>query len=69
MTTDHLNSLFEPGSEKVYFNYLLPLLIINCKILFVFKAYYIMRANVWKLVLVKFRFLIRHLLIMRIINQ
>lgn len=69
MTAKHLNPLFENCNEKVYFNYPLLLLIINCKILLIFKAYYIMRANIWKLVLVKFTSLIMYLLIMRVINQ
>lgn len=69
MTDKDLNPFFEFGNEKVYFNYPLPLLIINSKILFIFKAYYTMRASVWKLVLVNFRVQIRHLLIVSIINQ
>lgn len=64
MTAKSLSPLFEQGNKKVYFNYLLILLIINCKIHLICKACCIMRAGVWKLVLVKIRFLI-----MRTTNQ
>lgn len=69
MTAKSLNPLFEQGNKKVYFNYPLIVLIINRKINFICKSCCTMRADVWKLVLVKFRFLIMHLLIMRITNQ
>lgn len=69
MTTKSLSPLFEQDNNKVYFNYPQILLVINCKIHFICKACCIMRAGVWKLVLVKFRFLIMNLLIMRLTNQ
>jgi len=69
MTAKHLNPLFEHDNEEFCFSYPPLLLIIICNILSIFKTYYIMKANVWKLVLVKFMFLIRYVLIMRIINQ